>query len=290
MAFLYFSSHLQITHVRVSSADEVKEQKCILFRLKYTKRVINVTSVTRHPNIRFTLEKEVDHKLPFLDVFIHNHSPGPTTTVFRKKTFTGLLTNYFSFTALSLKIGLVRTLIDRTFKINNTWSGFHNDVKYLTFILCKNLFPTHLIDKVLNQYIARAQTPSSNGDQVQSSVTVKYFKLPYVGSFSTVAQRRLRKLVKQFCFDLDIRLAFSSFKIRNMFSVKDPVTFHLRSRVVYQFTCAACNACYVGETFRHISTRIREHLGRGRISHIFHQLQSSDEYVEDSLQRVVFPF
>jgi len=51
---------------------------------------------TRHPNIRFTMEKEVDHKLPFLDVFIHNHSPGPpTTTVFRKKTFTGLLTNYF---------------------------------------------------------------------------------------------------------------------------------------------------------------------------------------------------
>jgi len=90
---------------------------------------------TRHSNIRFTMEKEVDHKLPFLDVFIHNHSPGPTTTVFRKKTFTGLLTNYFSFTALSYKIGLVRTLIDRTFKINNTWSGFHNDVKHLTFIL-----------------------------------------------------------------------------------------------------------------------------------------------------------
>ena len=49
------------------------------------------------------MEKEVDHKLPFLDVFIHNHSPGPTTTAFRKKTFTGFLTNYFSFTALWYK-------------------------------------------------------------------------------------------------------------------------------------------------------------------------------------------
>ena len=75
---------------------------------------------TRHPNIHFTMEKEVDHKLPILDVFIHNHSPGPTTTVFRRKIFTGLLTNYFSFTALSYKFGLVRTLIDRTFKINST--------------------------------------------------------------------------------------------------------------------------------------------------------------------------
>ena len=126
----------------------------------------------------------MDHKLPFFDVFIHNLSPGPTTTVFRKKTFTGLLTNYFSFTAFSYKIGLVRTLINRTFKINNTWSGFHNDIKHLTFILCKTLFPTHLIDKVLNRFITRAQTPSPDGEQVQSAVTVKYFKLPYVGFFS----------------------------------------------------------------------------------------------------------
>ena len=59
--------------------------------------------------------------------------------VFAKKTFSGLLTNYFSFTAPSYKIGLVRTLIDRNFKINNTWAGFHNDDKNLTFILPKNL-------------------------------------------------------------------------------------------------------------------------------------------------------
>jgi len=32
-------------YVRVSSVDEIKEQKGILFRLKYTKRVINVTAV-----------------------------------------------------------------------------------------------------------------------------------------------------------------------------------------------------------------------------------------------------
>ena len=80
-----------------------------------------------------------------------------------------------------------RTLIDRTFKINNTGSGFHNDVKHLTFILRKNLVPIHLIDKVLNRYITTAQTPPSKGDQVQS-VTVKYFKLPHVGPCCTVAQ------------------------------------------------------------------------------------------------------
>ena len=30
---------------------------------------------SRHPNIRFTMEKEVHHKLPFLDVLIDNNDP-----------------------------------------------------------------------------------------------------------------------------------------------------------------------------------------------------------------------
>ena len=74
---------------------------------------------------------------------------------------------------------------------------------------------------------------------------------------------------------MDIKLVFSSFKIGNLFGVKDPVPDGLRSRVVYKFVCAVCNACYVGETFRHFSTRVREHLVSDRASHIFRHLKVS---------------
>ena len=40
-------------------------------------------------------------------------------------------------------------------------------------------------------------------------------------------------------------------KVRNLFNVKDAVPVGLRTRVVYKFSCASCNACYVGETSRH---------------------------------------
>ena len=53
----------------------------------------------------------------------------------------GILTNYFSFTSFSFKMGLVRTLVDRIYKINNSWLGFHKDKKDLTLILHKNLLP-----------------------------------------------------------------------------------------------------------------------------------------------------
>ena len=94
------------------------------------------------------MEKQVNHKLPFLDVLIDNHDPSSSLTrVYRKKTFTGLLTNYFSFTSYSYKVGLIKTLVDRAYKINNTWLGFHEDINKLTDILKKNLFPAHLINR-----------------------------------------------------------------------------------------------------------------------------------------------
>ncbi|XP_068758087.1 uncharacterized protein [Montipora capricornis] len=42
-----------------------------------------------HPNIRFTMEKETDHKIPFLDVLINIGTHFPVTSVYHKKTFTG---------------------------------------------------------------------------------------------------------------------------------------------------------------------------------------------------------
>ena len=69
---------------------------------------------------------------------------------------------------------------------------------------------------------------------------------------------------------------FTTFKLRNLFSVKDSVPRELRSRVIYKFTCAGCNACYIGETGRHFSTRVREHLSSDKSSHIFKHLLNSE--------------
>ena len=93
-----------------------------------------------------------------------------------------------------------------------------------------------------------------------TSPSIFYFKLPYIGNFSAVTQKKICHFIKRYCNDLDIKLVFSSFKIGNMFGMKDPIPGGLRSRVLYKFACAGCNACYVAETAWHFSTRMREHL------------------------------
>ena len=59
-------------------------------------------------------------------------------------------------------------------------------------------------------------------------------------------------------------------------SVKGPIPSDLRARVVYKFSCAGCTASYVGETVRHLATRVNEHLVSDRTSHIRKHLESNE--------------
>ena len=73
----------------------------------------------QHNNIKFTIEKEANKIISFLDINI-DHNNNIVTSIFRKKTFAGLMTNVFSYTAFSYKIGLIKCLVKRIFGINNT--------------------------------------------------------------------------------------------------------------------------------------------------------------------------
>ena len=96
---------------------------------------------SQHPNIKFTMEKE-SKMLALLDVYFNNKDPcNLLMSVYRKKNFTGLLTNFYSFTSYSYEIGLIRTLVDRAYKINNTLAKFNDDVKKLFDIFKKNQYP-----------------------------------------------------------------------------------------------------------------------------------------------------
>ena len=59
--------------------------------------------------------------------------------------------------------------------------------------------------------------------------------------------------------------------------VKDSVPRSLRSNVIYKFTYAGCNSAYAGETRRHLSARVREHLVTYKNSHISKHLMGSDK-------------
>ena len=58
----------------------------------------------RHPNIKFTIEKQINHSIAFLDVFISGigiNYQNLTLQTYQKLTYTVLLLNFESFTLFS---------------------------------------------------------------------------------------------------------------------------------------------------------------------------------------------
>ena len=70
-----------------------------------------------HPNLKFTIEKEKDNYLPFLDVHLLRTSSELLTTVYRKPIFAGQYIPFQSFCPLSKKLGLISCLVFRAHKI-----------------------------------------------------------------------------------------------------------------------------------------------------------------------------
>ena len=69
-----------------------------------------------HVNIKFTIEFEENNVIPFLDVLIKRHNHIFSTSIYRKKTFTGLYTKWDSFTPRKYKVNLIRNLTFRCFR------------------------------------------------------------------------------------------------------------------------------------------------------------------------------
>ena len=107
-----------------------------------------------------------------------------------RKLSLGYWLNYFSFTSYSYKVGLIKTLVDRACKVNSTWLRFHEDINNLIDILKKNLFPAHLIEKIINRYITRTQNNHHPRDSLPTTSPTFYFKLPYIGHFSAITQKK----------------------------------------------------------------------------------------------------
>ena len=215
---------------------------------------------TRHDSIQFTMEPENENCLSFLDVLVKNDQI-MTTSVFRKSTFTGLLTNFESYTAEEYKVSLVKSLLYRAFRISSSWSIFNEELENIYRILQRNSFPRFFIDQVASTF---KKKHSSNGndltvEQNEPSEEIRYYKLPYIGKISELLQIKLNKLALSFCTASKAKISFTPFKIGQYFSPKDPIPKEFSSWVVYKFSCTGCNTQYIGETTVYYNTRKEQH-------------------------------
>ena len=214
---------------------------------------------TRHENIKFTEELEQNNTLPFLDVAVTRSDEGFVTNLYRKSTFSGVFTNFFSFLSIQFKACLVSTLLFRCLQLSSSTDIFHKEVERLRGILAKNSYPLEFVDQCIAAFLNRrfkTKLPVHTCEKLSETIV-----LPYLGKLSLEIRNRLRKYVNKHVPCCKLTIIFrSQRRLKTLFRFKDSIPLALQSYVLYRYTCGTCNSSYIGKTDRHCHIRWCEHL------------------------------
>ena len=99
-----------------------------------------------------------------------------------------------------------------------------------------------------NQYLQSRKTESK---PCSPSLTL--------GLPSVIFGRKVRESFRKL-YGIDIKVIYTSFKVKNYFSLKCHTPLPLLAKVVYKFQCLHdVDKVYIGKTRRHLATRVKEH-------------------------------
>ena len=209
-----------------------------------------------HPKLKFTLETEQDGHLPFLDMYIERKESKLSSTWYCKPTDTGLVLNFHAMTPRRYKRAVIQGFVHRIYRACSSWKNFHESLKTAKLILEKNQYPPTFYDPVIKETLesiiipkkGTAEIESNNNHQTNVKLVMQYRGTP---TEKFISQLKRAKVPIQVVLTLRKQKTFLP-------SLKPSIRTELRSNVVYHIVCSGCNACYVGQTGRHLITRFKE--------------------------------
>lgn len=195
-----------------------------------------------------------------MDINVLKENNSFQTSVYRKKTFTGLGMKFDSFIPQIFKTNLLSCLVTRAFKICSTIEAFNIELNYLKSYFLKNSFPQYIIEKTFKKTLENLYNSKLNRLTVPCKPI--YFNIPYLGSQSIILKRKLKKLVTKFYPQLNCQVYFKNNNtIQNYFPYKDKLPPSLVSNIIYKYTCRECSATYIGQTQKQLKVRVCQHKG-----------------------------
>ena len=111
---------------------------------------------TRHNNIKFTIEFEENCEIPFLDILAKRCPDNAfMTSIYQKKKFTGLYTNWDSFNPRKYKVNLMCTLTYSCFRICSSPTLLQFTLIDLRKLLLQNGYPQGIKNYSINDVLKK---------------------------------------------------------------------------------------------------------------------------------------
>ena len=215
---------------------------------------------SQHPSIKFTYEIENNRKLSFLDCCVHREDIRFSCSVFRKDSFTGLGSSFYSFCPINFKINAIKTLLYRAYNVCSNYSFLHEEFSFLTSFFRDNGYCSFFVQNFIKKFMDRKYRPDN---VILSSKPDFFLSLPYFGPQSLKLKEELMSLFKKFIPDKTFSLILCNRNtIGSLFRYKDRLPSLMLSSVIYKYSCSQCESDYVGMTSRNLYMRIAEHVGK----------------------------
>jgi len=194
------------------------------------------------PKLEFTLERETNHRISFLDITICREQKHFSVDIYRKPTSTDVIIPNDSCHPREHKVATIRYLHNRMVSYQLAPENMEKERNTILQILNSNKYNTSILRKL-----------STKKGHKRKKEKTKWVKFTYVG-------RETGAITKIFN-NTNIKVTFGTDNtIEKLMTTRHE---HTRSKyensAIYQLTCPTCSMKYTGQTGRPFRVRFREH-------------------------------
>ena len=184
-----------------------------------------------HPALRFTMEKEQNNCLPFLDVLVEKNCSSFETSIYRKATFSGQYVHWNSFSPKKRKISLIHTLVHRALSICSK-NKVQEELENIRNILSTNGYP----DDVVSTSISKKLRAFDSARKFGPKKCPVYIPLPWLGPVSQRLGKQIVTSVSNCYNSVKTNVIFMTRKIFPGIQ-KDVLPALHSSNIIYLFRC-----------------------------------------------------
>ncbi|KAK5648069.1 hypothetical protein RI129_002961 [Pyrocoelia pectoralis] len=218
-----------------------------------------ITFNSIHYKLQFTVEREDNNGVPFLDTKLIRTSDNKIfIDWYTKPTHSGRYINFNSNHIMRQKVNTLKGMKNRVLKISHVTFQQKN-LKRLSTMFITNNFPRSLVNNILfnnncNLYYRHIQLATTIATQQPAAVsTPRYSRLPYIPDITHQLTNILRHADTKFAF-------YNPSPLNQLFTkLKDKTPTLLQSGVIYNVPCMTCNKVYIGLTNCWLKSRLSTH-------------------------------
>ena len=149
-----------------------------------------------HPKLHFTIEREKDNKIPFLDMKITRLEGRLSSTWYSKDSDTGLTMNFHALAPTKYKRSVVSGMVHRIYSACSTWRNVHESLKKAKEVLENNQYPSHFYDPIIEKTLNRIRAPEEkeNENEDEDTPEKKLVFVQYRGKVTDDFERSLKRI------------------------------------------------------------------------------------------------